>query len=107
MGGILGRSGGWGFSQEAAEGTLLQNVNLQMAREEYVLNGQQGLDELLSVFAGDEDQVGHFYKFHCSHLCHALENGMLYVSSCRSPCLPLMITACTGRHCRHGAIDKL
>ena len=49
---------GWVIGlQDVPEGTLLQNVNMQMAREEYELNGQQGLDELLSVFAGDEIQV--------------------------------------------------
>lgn len=40
-------------------------MNMQMAREEYELNGQQGLDELLSVFAGDEIQV-HDFLF-CLH----------------------------------------
>lgn len=43
--------------QEISQERLLQNVNLQMAREEYELNGQQGLDELLSVFAVDELQA--------------------------------------------------
>lgn len=71
---------------------LLQNVNLQMAREEYELNGQQGLDELLSVFAGDEIQAcahtflpckdnGYFFWFlrmsaHVrEHLCEACPRG--------------------------------
>jgi hypothetical protein len=43
--------------QASAQERLLQNVNVQMAREEYDLNGQQGLDELLSVFAADELQA--------------------------------------------------
>ncbi len=38
-------------------GPLLQNINLQMARDEYELNGQQGLDQLLSVLGGEEVQV--------------------------------------------------
>lgn len=38
-------------------GPLLQNINLQMARNEYELNGQQGLDQLLSVLGGEEVQV--------------------------------------------------
>ena len=38
-------------------GPLLQNLNLQMARDEYELNGQQGLDQLLSVLGGEEVQV--------------------------------------------------
>jgi len=40
-------------------GPLLQNINLQMARDEYELNGQQGLDQLLSVLGGEEVQVIH------------------------------------------------
>ena len=40
-----------------APGPLLQNINLQMARDEYELNGQQGLDQLLSVLGGEEVQV--------------------------------------------------
>ena len=38
-------------------GPLLQNINLQMARDEYELNGQQGLDQLLAVLGGEEVQV--------------------------------------------------
>ena len=38
-------------------GPLLQNINLQMSRDEYELNGQQGLDQLLSVLGGEEVQV--------------------------------------------------
>jgi hypothetical protein len=45
-------------SQQEEEGQpLLGNLNLQMAREEFGANGQQGLDELLSVFADEGAQV--------------------------------------------------
>ena len=39
------------------EGTLLQNLNLQMARAEFSENGQQGLDQLLSMFSDEGVQV--------------------------------------------------
>ena len=38
-------------------GSLLQNLNLQMARAEFSESGQQGLDQLLSVFSDEGDQV--------------------------------------------------
>ena len=43
--------------QQGREEPLLGNLNLQMAREEYGANGQQGLDELLSIFADEGLQV--------------------------------------------------
>ena len=49
-------------------GPLLQNVNLQMARDEYELNGQQGLDQLLSVLGGEEVQVIRFI-IGCQSIC--------------------------------------
>lgn len=44
-------------ARQQEEQPLLGNLNLQMAREEYGANGQQGLDELLSVFADEGAQV--------------------------------------------------
>ncbi len=70
----MGSVVGW---QEAPEGTLLQNVNMEMAREEYGLNGQQGLDELLSVFAGDEIQVLNLCNLPAP-ACHAYWPSVLF-----------------------------
>ena len=46
-----------GAQREHREGSLLQNLNLQMARAEFGEHGQQGLDQLLSVFSDEGDQV--------------------------------------------------
>ena len=62
----------------ASSGPLLQSINLQMARDEYELNGQQGLDQLLAVLGGEEVQVmpwqrvgqSEAWKLCCSVACH-------------------------------------
>ena len=54
-------------------GPLLQHINLQMARDEYELNGQQGLDQLLSVLGGEEVQAGP-----CDHM-----RGVYSLSTCQ------------------------